>query len=416
MDTAKLSKFYVRSSLFGILSLVAAALNYSLYPILVRILNTRDFGDFAAIVAISNQILGILLAFNIISIYLVKSQPEETARRHAQIIQKTLIWFFLAATVLLLIASPALHSILKVQSVVSFVILAIILASAVPSIVWTGYLQGHKEMVRIGIYSLSASFAKLVMATVLAVLFGTTGAVWGLLAGSLVGLIVLRLMPGVKLPQLSTIFKGSDKGEKAFLLSLRGYFVGCILVVGGLSILQNYDITLAKILFSPVVAGAYSGISILSNALYYVSFLLIWIILPEIIIGDEKNNRRILGTAYKLLGALAVAAISVELVLKNTLAHLLLGTSAVGQGNLLIFASLYQLTLVGTALYAYYLLVNRSRRGGLLGGMVFTSAITIPAVFARSPLSMIQLLWASLLLSLFFYVLCLWLYRFRRGR
>jgi O-antigen/teichoic acid export membrane protein len=405
MASKKISGFYFRSSVFGILSISAALLNYALYPILTRVLNAQQFGDFAVIVALSNQILGLLLSLNIISIYLVKSRKENQARTETQVIQKVLVWFFLVANLVLFIASPMLHSILKIQGLGSFALLAIILITAVPAVMWTGYLQGHKELVRIGIYSLSASFSKLILASVLAILLGTIGGVWGLLGGAIVGLIVLRALPGTKLPSIGSIFYKLSPDDKRFIKNIRGFFIECLFVVGGLSFLQNYDITLAKALFKPEVAGVYSGISVLSNALYYLAFLLIWIILPEIEIGNDKTNKRVLKTAYTLLGSLALLTIAGELLFKNLIISLLLGQGYANQGSILIFASLFQLTLVAITLYGFYLLVNRKRRATVLGLLVIIPTLFVPALVATNPLHMIQLLWISLVCGFCLYVL-----------
>ncbi len=392
-------------------------LAYALYPVLARILTTEQFGDFAVIVAFSNQLLGLLLAFNVISIYLVKSQSEEKARSHAQIIQKNLILFFLAVTVLFLIASPYLNHLLKIENPGYFIILGLILLTSVPSIIWTGYLQGNKEMIRVGSFNVSASAGKLVFGALLAAALGTAGGLLGLLAGTLVGLLVVRFTPGgIKLPGLASVFSKSDPAEKRFLFDMRKYFLECLLVVGALSFLQNFDISLAKILFGPSEAGVYSGISVLSNALYFLGFLLIWIVMPEIRIGDSSINRRVLGTAYKLLGAITFGAVVVELVLRNYLTKILLGNSFGGQGNLLIFATLYQLTLVALALYAFYLLVTRQRKAALLAGSSLLSCTTLPPIFADTPLQMIRLLWASLLLGFAAYWLLARLPYFQTGR
>ncbi len=414
VQPSKLSDFYIRSGLFGILSLSGALFNYALYPVLTRILSTRDFGDFAAILAISNQIMGMLVAFNVISIYLVKTQ-EEKARAHAQVIQKTLIWIFLLATIVVAAASPYLHNLLKIKSVSSFIVLAMILATAVPAVIWTGYLQGHKEMIRVGVYNLGSSLGKFILIIALAGFLGTIGAIWGLLGGALLGLLILRVMPGVTLPKLSSIFEKSSSYDKKYLSGLRGYFLECLFVVGVLSFLQNYDITLAKALFKPDIAGTYSGISVLSNALYYLSFLLVWIILPEIKINNQSNNRRILGTAYKLLGLLALVTIFTEFLFKNTITKLLLGSQFSNQGDVLIFASLYQLTLVSITLYAFYLLVCRKRRAILLGGVVFGLSTIIPVIIANTPLEMIRYLWLALLVGVGVYGATVKFFSERRG-
>lgn len=405
MSNLKLSNFYVRSGLFSVLSLGGAFFSYALYPVIVRILNAKNFGNFTVVVALSNQLLGILFTFVIISIYLVKSHKEERARQHAQTIQKVLIWLLIACTLILLAFSHYLSHLLKIQNVGYFVILALILLIAIPGNIWTGYLQGNKELVRVGSFNLAAGLSKFILAIVFALWLGTLGGLLGVFAGAIVGLLVIWFIPGKKLPSLRTMFSKIGRKELEFLLSLRKYVLECIIIVGLFSFLQNYDITLAKSLFSPKTAGIYSGISILSNALYYICFLLVWVVLPEFEINNKKANNRILGTTYKLLSLLTVVAIAFELLLRNYLTKILLGPHFGGLGTLLIFATLYQLTLVGITLYVYYLLIMRQRRAALLTFAIVASCAVLPLLFVSTPLAMIRTLWLSLVIGFAIYSL-----------
>src|SRR3990167_2790100 len=108
----KSQNFYVRSLLFVTLSLTGAFISYVLYPILARIFNLREFGDYVTIVGLSNQVLGILLAFSVISIALVKQYGETEASNKAQVIQKVLLWLFLGLSAVVLIFSPFLQHLL----------------------------------------------------------------------------------------------------------------------------------------------------------------------------------------------------------------------------------------------------------------------------------------------------------------
>ena len=105
--------------------------------------------------AISGQVLAILLAFNLMSIYLVKKYPEDEAREKVQVIQKMLIWLFLGATALLLMAAPLVKERLHIVDPLTFVILALLLLAAVPSVIWTGYLQGHNQLLKVGVSSVA---------------------------------------------------------------------------------------------------------------------------------------------------------------------------------------------------------------------------------------------------------------------
>jgi len=397
MRRLKVENFYFRSSLYATLSLSASVLNYLLYPALTRVLSPTEFGDFAAIMAISAQILAILLAFNLTSIYLVKKYPEDEAREKVQVIQKVLIWFFLGATGLLLIAAPLVKERLHIADPLTFAILALLLLAAVPSVIWTGYIQGHNQLIKVGVSSVAAALAKLAFALVFAGLWGVSGALGGVLTGGVLGIVVVRLIAGMRLPSLRSSISSLSKAQGTFLGGLFGYIVGSAIAVGALGVLQNIDIVYAKALFSPAEAGVYSGISVLSNALYFVSFVLIWIVLAAVTMENPRHNRRLLRTAYSLLGVMAAGAVLGEFLLRGVLSAFLLGSAFGGQGNVLIIASLYQVALVGATLYAYYLLVLRRRRALLLAGCVFLPTAAAPAIF---PPSDTGALIATLLLAL----------------
>lgn len=405
MPKLSLSNFYVRSGIFTILSMGGALLNYALYPTLARILEPASFGNFTAIMALSNQILAILLAFNLISIYLVKRYPEEEARDKAQAIQKILIWFFMAATLIVLMLTPVLGLLLKIDNLVTFIILALLLLAAVPAVIWTGYLQGHKRLVQVGVYAFTGALFKLIAAALFGYLWGAVAALWGALIGILAAITVLWMISGVKLPGISSIFTPLSKDHKKLIKNLTLYVAQAIFVVGGLGILQNLDIIYAKAFFDLHTAGIYSGISILSNAVYYLAFLLIWIILPEI---DPKNlavNKRVVSSAYRLLAILAAITLSIEFIFKDSLTRWLLGSQFGQQGEILIYATIFQVSLVAVTLYAFYLLVIRSIKSLYLGLSVIVPCLIFPFFYGDSPRQMIISLWGAVWAGIAIYLL-----------
>lgn len=403
MSSSKFSNFYIKSGLFFGLSLSGAVLNYALYIALARVLSVRDFGDFAVIIAISNQVLGVLLALNLASIYLVKTNKEAEARRQLQIIQKVLVWVFLGLIILISLASPLLADWLKIAEPVSFIVLALMLLATIPSIIWTGYLQGHKKLIDVGIYNLSSSSFKFVLAIILGAAGGVVGGVMGVLLGVVFGLITLKLFTRIEMPSIASVFTKLTSLERQAIRDLRPYIIGAIFVVGLLSILQNIDITYAKILFSPEIAGLYSGVSVISYAIYYVSLMLVWIILPEISANNPSHNKRLLVTSYKILVALAAGIVLTITVFKDTLVPLLLGDAFKAQADILIYASLYQISLVCVTLYAYYLLVLRNKQAYLLGACIVLPAALLPWIRGDTPKDMIVSLWLSILMGMVLY-------------
>lgn len=400
----KTQNFYVRSTIFVVLSLAGATITYLLYPILARIFSLQEFGDFVAIVGISNQALGILLAFSILSIGLVKQYGETEATNKTQVIQKVLLWLFLVLSALTVLVSPLLKDLLNIQHVSYFFILSLIMILAVPSNIWVGYLQGHKEQIRVGIFSLSTAILKIVLAVILAMYFGVSGGLWGVFIGSFFGLLVVYYLPGKSVPKLNTLFKSLSVSDKVFIRTNSAYILQAVFVVGSIVFLQNYDLLRTKILFSPDVAGIYGGVSVLSNALYYVTFLLIWILLPEFSIDNPLNNRRILRTAYRLIIALSFIVVVLIFAFGNTILPLLLGNDFSNQKNVLVVASLYQISLVSVALYSFYLLILRKRGSVMLASSVLLSCAFMPLPFTDSPYAVILSLWLSIILGVLVFI------------
>ncbi len=397
MKIPNLPKFYVQSGLFGFLSILGAILNYALYPLLARILDAQNFGDFAAITAISNQLLGILLGINITSLYLVKSQSENTARKRVEAIQTVLLYALFGATALMLLFSPMIRSALQVQSIEPFILLSLVLLGSIPATIWTGYLQGHKELVRVGFFNVGAALMKIVLSVILALRFGVNGAITGIVLSGFFGLVLLKLLPGISLPSIFAPLLRKARDNLTAIGEIKLYLIQCVLVVSVFSFLQNYDITLAKYLFSPEAAGRYSGVSILSNGLYYVSLLIIWIILPEISLKDNTVNKRVLKTGYRLILLLATMSLLFVYIFRESVTGLLLGEKFAGDGLLLLFAAAYQLSLVASTLLGFFLLVQRKYQSIVLASFIGVPTIIVPLFNASNPLNMIQLLLCSVL-------------------
>ncbi len=400
----KTQNFYVRSSLFVILSIFGGAVTYAVYPVLARILKLEQLGDYIAIVGISNQLLGILLAFSVISVGLVKQYGEQEASEKIGVIQKVLLWLFIGLSAIVLVLSPFLQHLLNIQNISYFFILSIIMLLAVPSNIWIGFLQGHKEQIRVGLFTSGTAVLKFILILLLAKLFGVNGGLWGLFVGSLLGLFIVYYLPGRRVPGLFNNLTLLNKSEKNFLRHSGIYIAQSVFVVTSLVFLQNYDLNRAKALFTPQVAGIYGGISIISNAFYFVLFLLVWVLLPEFSLQNPKNNRRVLRTAYLLIASLASLVIIFGLLLANLLLPLVLGDNFAGQGQVLIIASLYQISLVSLALYGFYLLVLRKMRSLVLSGLVLASCLVIPLRFTNSPLAMISSLLVSVAVGISLYV------------
>ena len=88
----------MNNGLFAVLSLAGSALSYLLYPVLAKLITPAQFGDVSVVIALAGQIGGLLLAFNVVSIYIVDTHEHEHALRITETIQKIVIQVLLVAT------------------------------------------------------------------------------------------------------------------------------------------------------------------------------------------------------------------------------------------------------------------------------------------------------------------------------
>jgi O-antigen/teichoic acid export membrane protein len=366
-QTLNLSRPAVNNGLFAVLSLAGSALSYLLYPVLAKLITPVQFGDVSVVIALAGQISGLLLAFNVVSIYIVDTHEHEHALRITETIQKIVIQVLLAATALVMLGSPWLSHTLKIGSGWTLLGLGLLLLLNVPAVVWTGYLQGHNELARIGIYNLVVAAAKLAGAVILAVSgLGALGAIIGILLGQLVGLWVLRQVPGTQLPSARGALTRVTAAEAKVVRPLAGYVAESLTVVGVFSVLFAIDIVLAKAFFTPYLAGLYAGVAALGRIIFFGTAILTWIMLANLTTHDLKKSRTTLLHYLGLIAALGGVAVVFFWLAAPLIVRLSLGPAYDLLAPQLWLAGLNQ--LVAALLYAYtlYLLVLRRGRPAVL--------------------------------------------------
>lgn len=385
-----LRKPAVNNGLFAILSLAGSALSYLLYPVLAKLIAPASFGDVSVVIALAGQLGGLLLAFNVVSIYIVDTHEQEHALRITETIQKIVIQVLLVATVVVTLMSPWLKQILHISSMWTILGLGLFLLSAVPVVVWTGFLQGHKEMARIGIYNAVVALAKLIGGAGLAAVgLGAPGAVVGILLGQLVGLWVIRKVPGAQLPSAAGSLSRITPAERETMRPLAGYVAESLTVVSVFSVLFAIDIILAKSLFAPYWAGLYAGVAALGRIIFFGANILTWIMLANLTHRDLAKSRVTLARNLGLIAGLGLLGVAGFWLASGLIVRQSLGASYQALAPQLWLTGLNQ--LIASLLYAYtlYLLVLRKSRPALLALLSCGLAVVGGVVLHGSPHQML---------------------------
>lgn len=353
--TIVLDSFYRKGIIFTALSLLAAGVNYLLYPIISHVLEVGVFGEFTALLAIATQVGGILLAFNVISIYLVSQYGDKKSKEYLASIQKSIIIFFLIITLLCIFIFPVIGGILKISSITDMLILLFIILSFIPASIWSGYFQGNGELIKVGLFSLFASISKLLLSILGAYTLGLTGALLGVLLGTGLGLILFWFLPGGKPPvSKSFIISKVDTKliRKFYLLILRSIFAMALL-----SIIQIFDLLSIRALFSPTEAGQYAGLSTLSRIIYYAGFIIVWVLLPEFAKANNNQKNRLIIKSYSLYLTMTIIAGSLTYFIgENTVAYIM-GSKYIINNELVTWSVLFQSAVLFVTFQTFVLMV-----------------------------------------------------------
>jgi O-antigen/teichoic acid export membrane protein len=283
-----------------------------------------------------------------------------------------------------------LSHVLKVGSGWTLLGLGLLLLLNVPAVVWTGYLQGHNELARIGVYNLVVAAAKLIGAVALCLAgLGAPGAIIGILVGQLIGLWVVRQVPGTQLPSAKGALSRVSAGEAKVVRPLAGYVAESLTVVGVFSVLFAIDIVLAKAFFEPYLAGLYAGVAALGRIIFFGTSILTWIMLANLTTHDLKKSQDTLVRYLALIAAVGTAAVAVFWLAAPLIVRLSLGTVYDLLAPQLWLAGLNQ--LIAALLYAYtlYLLVLRRGQPAVLAIMSCGLSIVGGAMGHNSPHQML---------------------------
>lgn len=369
--------FYRSSAFYLLASGLASVANYILYPILSKLLTPAELGDFGAALTIIVQTGSILLAFNIIAIYLTQTEGEKSAVAKLEIVQRKLVRVFAGAALLIILSIPYLKNLLKIEDGMTLVWLGILMVVIIPSVIWTGYLQGQKMLPLIGVYNLLNAIFKVTGAGLMALLgFGASGAVFGVILGFIASMIALKILSPHELPSITSIFKRTIDTYK--LLSVRWYILESLAVSIVASGLFALNVLAAKVIFTQHDAGLFIGASTLAGAVYYLIMTFSWVVLPHFSLTDTRHNTKIItksvGISIICMGVFA----TIFYLYADQLLRLALGEYYTALGSLLWLMAIFQGLTAIISLMGFSLLVLKQRGAlTLCGGALLATLAAI---------------------------------------
>lgn len=321
----------------------------------IRLLDTIDYGDLAAVISILGIIGVIQTAFGMVIIRYVASQTNKS--KLSNLIKWFNYWAVLVAAVIslfILAISPFITSFLNLTQPKIIYLLPPVLFFLVIVYVYRSILQGLLLFKTYVISLIADVVVKIAVTSLLIVLgFKLFGAFIGMLMAVLLGFVIIKAA-------LSKYTQGK-RGEKPDVLpffkdSFPFFFQGLAFIS-----MSSTDILLVKHFFSPTEAGIYAYISVLGRIALYCSAPITQVMFPLIVkrFSSGQPYHKIFYLSLFLVVGVSVFVVFLFKLVPN-IPISLLGKSE-GQ-DILWWFSLF-MTLLGSALIfvQFFLSINKNK-------------------------------------------------------
>lgn len=336
------------SLLFYAISGINSVLNYALYPIVSRFLNTAQYGETQFLLSTFNQLSVGFVVLNILAI-IVTSRITDKPQQTKSLAILTAICS-VGAGIISLIGSVVLVTFsnqLNLTSVWSIIFLSASLLLNVPFTILLGQMQGNRQFVASGMISLLATVSKFVFAIIFMISgFGVVGVMAGTAAGMLIavmgGLMYTKQLPILRLH--SPLIRNYKK-----IAFIRNNAIVGLLSIATVTLLSTVDSIASRLILNTTDAGIYAAIATLAKIILAATAPLIWLCLPA---AAKKDTR----TVWRYIAITAAVGIGITALLSinpSAIIEISLSIKAAEFAPLLPLASLsmsiYSIALITTA-------------------------------------------------------------------
>lgn len=349
---------------FILLSVVASAISYTLYPVLSRLLPANQYIDITVALSLLTQISTFLSSIIAITIGLSKSEGNGKAQPKIEALQEMLFKLFIILVVVFLIISPVVMPSIDIP--IQFVIpISIIMLASIPIATISGYLNGRAELMKLGILTVAVAGSQFLIASIVA--FITRNGLIATLSMAAAQIITIFFahsafrndnLPGIgKMAwKLAPVFS-----DKQHLKRLALYTLVASIALMALNLAQIADLLIIQTTNNGD-SKFYADIYVVSRVVFFAGMIFVWPFLSEIDIINHRLNRIPLVKAGAVFGVISVGAIAGLYAYGDIIIHLMLGVDYELQAirSIGVLSVLYKtLFLIITAVVLYFVVLHR---------------------------------------------------------
>lgn len=349
--------------IFVIISVVASALNYIIYPLMGRILSSSEYINITVSLSLFTQISTFLSSIVAITIGLSKSNHDGQANEKIELLQAFLFKLFLALAIIFLALSPIIMA--RLHTPVLFALpISIMMVFSIPVQIVSGYLNGKNQMIKLGLIALISAGSQFAIGLTTSIISrnGLITMISMTIAQMITLTIIYRLFSKDQLPGITKSVQTSLRTIKEKRIgSLIIYTAATSLAIMTISLIQIVDLFIMQNLVHTNIKF-YTDIYVVSRIVFFAGMIFIWPFLGEISVDNHHFNRKPFVKLVSYFTIITLAAIVVLYFFGDRLTNILFGAHYNLQfiRNLGILSVLYKyFLLIITAVVLYFVVLRK---------------------------------------------------------
>lgn len=338
LQKLKQNDFIRNNAVFFSGSLAVAVVNYAYYPVVGRLLGTAEFGEVQALISISIQI-GLLFAVmaNVtVNVVGNSSTDIESSKIVIELERLTTLVAVTIVGVALIFIEP-IKGYLKFDDTLPFILIGLTLILGASTSMRNAFIRGKQAFGTLSAIGFVSAILKLLAGFILVALgFGTSGAIGGLLVASVVAWLYTRYGArklGIRIPKTNKLALLPDM---KLIRPQLPFAVLVFVVTMTTTVLFSIDVILAKYYFSEEVAGQYAGIATIGRIIFFLTASVAIVLLTSIKLSETKQqNRKVLVRSIALTTILGGSALLAFALAPELFIKLLIGSKYLVLADLL---------------------------------------------------------------------------------
>lgn len=338
-------------------SMVANGINYVYHFIMGRTLGVEDYGTLAALYSLLYVLSIVPISSSIAVVKFIAS--AKSAHEQAQIyagVKNLVLKISIGIALLILVVSPFAAQFLKINDIISVVLISPIFFVSLLTLANQATLQGMMNFFGIIIPNFVVSLVKLIAGLILVYIgFRVVGAMFGVALSAIAGYAVSKFMI-----KKAKIINTKPK------LDTRAFFAysGPVLVQAlAFTSVFSTDVILVKHFFSPTEAGLYAALSTLGKIIFFAAQPITGVMFPIISSRNTKGEKYIKVLSMSVVYTLGIcgSALMVFLFLPK-LALFLYGDQYNAAADKLVWMGLFiSIYTVASLLTNFFLSIGKTR-------------------------------------------------------